>query len=307
MIDVKAALLWLLIEVGGRLPARVLYPLARVAGTLAWLVSPHLRGVTRDHMDHVPRLASNPHARDRAARGCARAVALYWADLARTAHLPPERAFEEYETFEGFHHLFEALDRGCGVILVTAHLGAPEFAVRAASHLGLDLLALTERNPSPRVNELLHRARRGHGAQFVEATTAGARAAIEHLRGGGVVAMVADRDIPRTGLAVPFFGERTTLPSGPAELARRTGAAIVPCFVLRRGVARYAIRFEPPLALPRTADRHADIEAGTLALARALEAGIASSPEQWFVTVPIWQGLPGAGRGDPTRIHRAHM
>ncbi|MFN8638013.1 MAG: lysophospholipid acyltransferase family protein [Dehalococcoidia bacterium] len=299
----KAALLRVLIEGFGRLPAGVLYPLAWLAGTLAWLVSPGLRGVTRDHMDHIPGLDSNPRARDRAARGCARAVALYWVDLARTAHLPADGAFDEYASFEGLPHLFEAVDRGCGVVLVTAHLGAPEFAVRAGPQLGLDVLALIERNASPRVNAILQRARRGLGARYAEATAGGARTALDHLRRGGTVALIADRDIARTGISVPFFEERTTLPAGPVELARRTGAALVPCFVLRRGVARYSVRFEPALPVARTSDRQRDIEAGTLALARALEAGIAAAPAQWFVTAPIWSGLHArahtAGRGRP--------
>lgn len=287
----KAALLWVLIEVGGRLPARALYILADLAGAAAWLGSARLRGVTRDHMDHIPRFARDSVARERAARGCVRAAALYWADLARTAHIDPAVAFGEYEAFDGLDHLFQALDRGCGVVLVTAHLGAPEFAVRAASHLGLDILALTERNESPRVNALLHGARRGHGARFEEAGVGGARAALAQLRAGGLVALIADRDLLGTGHSVPFFGERTTLPPGPIELALRTGAAVVPCFVFRRGVARYRIAFAPPVEVGASGDRARDLARGMLALAHALEGGIASAPGQWFALQPIWRGL----------------
>ncbi len=271
---------------------RPLYALADLAATIAWLASPRLRGVTRDHMDHLPRFSHDAPARDRAARGCVRAAARYWVDLARTAHLEPTVAFEEYETFDGMHHLFDALDRGCGVVLVTAHVGAPEFAVRAASHLGLDILALTERNPSPRVNALLHSARRRHGVRFEEAGVAGARSALAQLRRGGLVALVADRDVLGTGQAVPFFAERTTLPAGPIEFALRTGAAVVPCFVPRRGVARYRVTFAPPLDVESSGDRARDVARGMLALARALETGIARAPDQWFALQPTWRGLP---------------
>lgn len=287
----KSVLLRALIEGGGRLPGPLLYALGDVAAAVAWLASPRLRAVTRDHIDHLPGLARDRATRDRIARGCVRAAAYYWVDMARTAPLEPAVAFDEYVRFEGLERLFAALDRGCGVVLVTAHVGAPEFAVRAASHLGLNILALTERNPSPEVNELLHRARRRHGARFEEVGVAGARAALQQLRAGGTVALIADRDILRKGHAVPLFGERTTLPTGPIDLALRTGATVVPCWVLRRGVGRYSIEFTPPLELERTGDRANDLDRGLLALARALEAGIARAPAQWFALEPIWRGL----------------
>lgn len=287
----KAWCLRALVEYGGRLPAGLLYALADATAVLAWLASPRLRVVTRENMDHVPSFARDEGARDRAARGCIRATARYWADMARTAHLPPAVAFDEYVDFVGFDYLFTALDRGCGVILVTAHLGAPEFAVRAASHLGLDVLALTERNPSAEVNALLHDARRRHGAHFEEVGIAGTRAALQRLRRGGIVALIGDRDILGTGHPVPFFSERTTLPSGPIDLALRTGATVIPCWVLRRGVARYSVEFAPPLTFDRTGNRRAALDRGLWALARALEDGIARAPAQWFLLNPIWRGL----------------
>ena len=288
----KVALLWALIEVGGLLPARILYPLADLAAALAWACSPGIRGVTQGHMARVLGPTVSAQARDGAARGCVRSAARYWADMARTSHLDPAVAFEEFEGFEGIEHLYSAYDRGCGVVLVTAHLGAPEFAVRAASSLGLDILALTERLQPAAANALLHRARRRHGGRFIEADRGGARAALAQLRQGGLVALIADRDVLGTGVPTPFFGAPAPLPPGPIELALRTGAAVVPCFVLRTGIARCAVRFARPLAFPRTRDRAADQRDGMEALARALEAGIASAPDQWFALQPVWAHTP---------------
>lgn len=294
----KAALLWLLIEFGGRLPVRVLTVLADAAGTLAWWASPRLRAVTRDHMAHV--LGGGPSAddlaaRDRAARGCVRAAAHYWADLARYAHLDATHALEEYARFDGLDRLFAAVDAGRGVVMVTAHVGAPEFAIHVASALGLDVLALTQMNESRRVNALLHSARRRHGARFTEASLGGLRLAFEQLRCGRIVAMLVDRDMTGTGRAVPFFGEQTTLPEGPIELARRTGATILPCAVLRQGPGRYHVRIEAPLDLVS-----GDRDVAALALGAALERIIAAAPAQWFALQPIWSGLPSR----PRRSHR---
>jgi KDO2-lipid IV(A) lauroyltransferase len=300
----KFLVLWTLIEVGGHLPVRLLYALADLGGAFAWRCSPRLRAVTRDHMTRAlgPRGLESA-ARDRAARGCLRSAARYWADLARTSHLAPTIAFDEFESFAGIDDLFAAYDRGCGVVLVTAHVGVPEFAVRAASHFSLDILALTERVQPPRVNALLQRARRRHGARFVEAGLGGTREALEQLRRGALVALIADRDILGSGVPTTLFGAEAPLPPGPIELALRTGAAVVPCFVLRsdagvRTGPRCAVRFLPELALPRTHNRSADLHNGLEALARALEVGISMAPDQWFALQPVWKASAPARRTD---------
>lgn len=296
----KFVLLWLLIEVGGHLPARVLYVLADLGAAVAWGSFRTIRNVTRDHMAHVLGPTSDTRVRDRAARGCVRTAARYWVDLARTSHLDPAVAFEELDSFEGIEHLFAAYDGGRGIVLVTAHLGAPEFVIRTASQLSLDILALTERLEPPMVNALVHRARRRHGGRFIEADRAGVREAVEQLRRGGLVALMADRNVVGTGVPTQFFGAPAPLPAGPIELALRTGAAVVPCFVFRKGGAtggsryapRWVVRVLPPLAFPRTQDRVADRRDGMNALARALESGIAAAPDQWFVLQPVWSAHP---------------
>lgn len=306
----KFLLLWVLVEVGGALPARVLYALADIAGVLTWLSSPPARRVTRDHMDRVLGPAIDVRARDRAARGCVRSTMRYWMDFARASHLEPAVVFDEFQSFEGIAHLFAAVDRGCGVVLITAHLGAPEFAMRVASSFGLDILALTEQLEPPKLNALLQRARRRRGGRYVEVDLGGVRDALEQLRGGGLVALVADRDVLGSGVPTTLFGALAPLPPGPIELALRTGAAAVPCFVLRTDAAgsgviarpRYVVRFLPALEFPRTGDRAADLPGGLAALARALETGIALAPDQWFTLQPVWrQTVPSVPRPDRAR------
>ncbi len=225
-----------------------------------------------------------------------RTAALYWADLARHAHASPDHALAAYRSLAGLEGLRAAVAEGRGVLLVTAHLGAPEFAVHAAAALGIDVLALTQVNESATVNQLLGSARRRHGARFVDADLGGLRQALDQLRHGRVVALIADRDLSRSGRSVAFFGERTSLPSGPIELARRTGAVVLPAFVLRVAPGRYALRFEARIDLAS-----GTAEDAATALATALEAGIRRAPDQWFVLEPIWTGIPSAR---PAR-HRA--
>ena len=285
--------LWVWIRVLGRLPLRALYGLADAAGTLAWYGSPRLRRVTLDHVRRVSAAEATPRRRARAARGCVRSAARYWADMARAAHLPERDPLDRLESIEGVEHFFEAYDRGCGVLFVSAHLGNPETLMRGVGTLGFDVLVLTEPLSPPRLHELVHEVRQAPGVRFVPADRGGVRLALEQLRAGRILAVLADRDVLGTAPPRPFFGEPARLPSGAVELALRTNAKIVTGFVRRAGGSRMRVTLDPPIELARSGDRAADVEAGMLRITRALEAGIGRSPEQWFALHPVWDS-PGS-------------
>ena len=223
-----------------------------------------------------------------------RSAARYYADFARTVHLTQQQAFDEVESFEGLDHFYAAIDRGCGVVLLSAHLGSPEYIFRSAGYLGLDFLVLTEPLSPPAVHDFIHAVRRAPGVRFEPASGSALRESLRQLRSGGVVAVTGDRDIQQSGMAVAFFGERARLPTGPVELALRTGASLVPGFVTRTNDGRYRVVFRPALALSRGGDKAADVAEGMRAVARALEEAIAAAPEQWFALAPVWSGLEPA-------------
>lgn len=286
----------LLVWVGGRVPPRALDAAASALGTLAWYASPAVRAVTRDHMRHV--LGHDaPAARiDAAARGCARTTARYYADFATGPHRGAARPFERAE---GLHHITDAAARGHGLILLSAHLGSPESIGQTLVELGLDLLVFTEPLRPAALHDYVQRIRETTtpGARFVTADLAGVRQAIEHLRRGGVVAALGDRDVLGTGVPQLFFGERARLPAGIADLALRTGAEVIAGFALRTPGGGIRAVVEPPLDLPSTGDATADRDEARRRILAALERGIRLAPDQWFPLQPIWSGLDGAGEG----------
>lgn len=288
-------LLWCWVRLAGRLPRRALYRIADLGAALAWLVSPRLREVTRSHMRRASPPEATARERDRAARGCLRSAARYWADLAWAAHRPPERAIERLEGVDGFEHFFAAIDRGCGAVFVSAHLGSPEHMIRTVGALGLDVVVLTEPLSPPALHRLVHDVREAPGVRFVPADRRGVRTALEQLRRGGAIAILGDRDVLGSGQALPFFGEPARLPRGPVELALRANAELVVGFVrhTERGGVRLSV--DPPLALPRSGDREADAAAGMELLLRALERGIRASPDQWFALHPVWDEPGSSG------------
>lgn len=287
---IRLRLLRLLVRVADRVPVGVLYALATAGATVAWYGSSSLRGVTRDHMRHVFPAAAPRQAIDAAARGAVRSAAHYYVDFARYARLRPDDVFAHVGSIEGIPALYEAYDRGRGVILASAHLGNPEFIGQALAPL-FDTVVLTEQLEPPALHDYVHEVRALSGVRFVPADRAGAREALRQLRRGGVLGLLADRDVLGTAEPFPFFGERAPMPRGAVELAWMTGAALVAGFVIRSTPGRYQIQLreiEVPTRADGSGDRDADIEAGMRRLMAALETGIRSAPDQWFALSPIW-------------------
>jgi lauroyl/myristoyl acyltransferase len=269
---------------------------------LAWFASGRLRETTRDHMRHVFPPNTPRRTLDRAARGAVRSAALYYVDFARYAHLEPDAAFDQVDSIEGIAAVFEAYDRGRGLILASAHLGNPEFIAEALGPI-FPTMVLTEPLQPAALHEFVHDVRAHAGVRFVPADGSGVREAIRHLRCGGVLGMLVDRDVLGTGEPFPFFGERAPMPRGAVELAWMTGAAIVVGLVIRTSPGRYRIRLtevEVPTREAGSGDRAVDIETGMRRATAAIEAGIREAPDQWFALSPIWKdGFAG------TDEHRA--
>ncbi len=104
----------------------------------------------------------------------------------------------------------------------------------------------------------------------------------DRLRDNGLVCLMADRDLTRSGVQVDFFGEPTRMPAGPAKLAIATGAALLPVHCWYEG-GRMVTRFHPPLDTSS-----GDVGAITQALADRFARNIAAHPADWHMMQPQW-------------------
>jgi KDO2-lipid IV(A) lauroyltransferase len=123
--------------------------------------------------------------------------------------------------------------------------------------------------------------RRSQGFTVIPLTRTAGLSVVRALRANQIVALVSDRDIAGGGVEVEFFGERTTLPPGPAALASRFGAPLLPTAVYFDGAGHHAV-VRPPLPLV------GDTATDTQALAYELEDLIRAAPEQWHLFQPNW-------------------
>jgi KDO2-lipid IV(A) lauroyltransferase len=212
----------------------------------------------------------------------------YWLEILR---LPADVRHGDVVpnfTITGYEHVTDALAAGRGVILALPHLGGWEWAAAWMAAQGHHMLAVVEPLQPPELFEWFVRQREAIGLEVVPIGPDVSRIVLRALRDNRIVCLLSDRDLTGDGVEVEFFGERTTLPAGPATLALRTRAALLPVAVYfstgrgHRGVVR------PPIATSRTAPLRADIARITQCLAHEFETLIRAAPEQWHLLQPNW-------------------
>jgi lauroyl/myristoyl acyltransferase len=284
------------------LPPRAAYLLASLIGELSFALNTPARRVALAHMRRI----LGPHAPSatvvRAARGCFRAATYYYTDLARTPLMDPARFSRENIRDYGFGYLADAVAAGRGAVVATLHYGNPEFTSQCLGARGVTFLALVEPLDPPALHELFQRHRRSQGQEFVEVGLGGIKRAIRHLRGGGVVAMLIDRDIQHSGVDVPFFGAPARLPVGAVDLALHTGADLLPTITRRIRTDAFEATIEAPMQLIRTGDRDEDRRINTARLIKRFEKYLRQDPSQWFVLEePVWRSGPASGHESPRR------
>jgi KDO2-lipid IV(A) lauroyltransferase len=200
----------------------------------------------------------------------------------------------EMTQVEGRENMERALDQGKGVIMLSAHFGNVDVLLQVPLALGVPLTTPVEHIQPERLFQYTLRLRTGHGLRMYP--TGGPMMGLYRvLKRGGMIALAADRGIDVSTRKVDFFGVPARLPEGPVRLALRTGAALVPGFGLRLPDDSFQVCIEPPLDLPNTGDREADIAAGMEMMVDMLERHISKHPEQWLMAKPVWPMDAGNG------------
>ncbi len=214
----------------------------------------------------------------------------YWADTLRLPSLTPEIIDRGFEV-EGYGHIIDCIDAGLGPIMVLPHVGGWEWAAAWLGRVAqIPVTAVVERLEPADVFEWFADLRQSYGISIVPLGPGAARPLLRAIKDGHVVCLLADRDIEGGGQQVEFFGHRTTVPSGPALLAARSGTVLLPTVVYFRGsecFCRVGAPIRPDTNLPL---RQAVAET-TQTLTSELEKLIAAQPGQWHVLQPNWPDL----------------
>jgi KDO2-lipid IV(A) lauroyltransferase len=199
---------------------------------------------------------------------------------------------------EGLEHYLAAQARGKGVLVLTGHLGAWELSSFYHSLMGYPMGMVIRRLDNRRLDEFVNGIRCMHGNRVLHKDDF-ARGLLTAMRAGETVGILMDTNMtPPQGVFVDFFGRPACTASGLARVALKTGAAVVPGFMMwEPAEQKYVLHFGAELAFARTGDDDADVLEATQMCARATEDWVRRYPDQWLWIHRRWKTRPAGESG----------
>lgn len=213
----------------------------------------------------------------------------YWMESFRLPTWSPERIKASIDVTDA-HRLTDGLDSGRGVILALPHLGNWDLAgAWVTTDLKVPFTTVAERLKPESLYDRFVAYREGLGMEVLPHNGGAAFGTLaRRLRSGGLVCLVADRDLSASGVEVSFFGDTARMPAGPALLAQQTGALLLPVTLSYDETPVMKARIHPAVEVPESGERAGKTSVMTQALADAFALGIAEHPEDWHMLQRLW-------------------
>jgi Kdo2-lipid IVA lauroyltransferase/acyltransferase len=290
------ALVWLFVHGLRSLPRRVARAVGAAIGLLAYRVLGRLRGVGIRNLELAfPDLSEGE--REALLRRDYRNLGWLLAEFCLMPGYTAESA-SRFIRYEGLENYTRARDRGKGVLVLTGHLGAWELSSFYHSLMGRPMGMVIRRLDNPLVDQFVNRIRCLHGNRVIHKDDF-ARGLIASMRAGETVGILMDTNMtPPQGVFVPFFGVQACTASGMARVASKTGAAVVPGFLLwDEGEGRYVLHFGEELEVVNTGDSEGDALVNTAAFTTSIEGYIRRYPDQWLWMHRRWKTRPSGEEG----------
>ncbi|WP_330280282.1 phosphatidylinositol mannoside acyltransferase [Streptomyces sp. NBC_00569] len=271
-----------------KLPEPVAVRLGRTIADLTW----------RRRGKSVLRLESNlarvvpdasPERLKELSKAGMRSYLRYWMESFRLPSWSADRVRNGFD-IDDVHHLTDGLASDKGVILALPHLGNWDLAgAWVTTELETPFTTVAERLKPETLYDRFVAYRESLGMEVLPHEGGSAFGTLaRRLRGGGLVCLVADRDLSESGVEVKFFGDTARMPAGPAILAQQTGALLLPVTLWYDESPVMRGRIHAPIEVPETGTRAEKTSVMTQALADAFATGIADHPEDWHMLQRLW-------------------
>ncbi len=197
----------------------------------------------------------------------------------------------KYVSIEGSHHIEQSIAQGKGTILITGHFGNWELLAACISAKVAPVTPIVRKLRSPRLDAIVSSNRAKVGYATIDRDT-GVRNALKCLKRNEVLGIVADVDTTVKGVFVDFFGIPAYTPYSPVAFALRTGANILPTFIIRQPDGTHRVIIEPPLELEHCDDKEQELVINTQKFTKIIEDYIRKYPEQWIWMHERWKTRP---------------
>ncbi len=280
-----------LIKLFGAMPRSIAY---RAAGMLGWLgfhlASRQRRTGLQNLRMALPELSAADQ--QKTLRGCFQNLGRL---LVEFTHFPDlnKSNISQFVAHDGLENYLEGLSRGRGVIFMTAHFGAWELSSFAHAVYGYPLKFIVRPIDNRRVEKLISRYRTLSGNVPVQRRSA-ARDILKALRENEAVGILFDQNTTRSeGVFANFFGISAATTPAIALFALRTGAAVVPGFLIwDAALKKHRLRLDPPVELINTGNLERDVLENTKQFNAILEGYIRKHPDQWLWIHRRWKTRP---------------
>lgn len=276
--------------------------LGRWFGRLFWLFSSHTRRRAERQLLEAGVVPDKPAARQ-GARKVFESLGMVAMEWFHSNKWDRERLCRQVR-MEGREVIDNLQAKGRGIIFISAHMGNWELLLRAfEAHTGKTMAVVMAERRNPELTRWLIRLREAGGSKLIPAHSANI-GMVRHVRKGGFLGLIADQDSTRArGVFVDFFHKPAYTPAGPAHLAHRLGAPIVPLGIIREphDPKRHLIHFGNPIEPDPQMNEETDILRITQTYTRVLEDWIRQHPTQWAWVHNRWNHRPG----DKIRIRSA--
>ena len=276
----------------GHLPLTLQYHMGRVAGFIAYQIDRSHRRIALKNLelaygDELPGVE-----RIRIVRELYRGLGLGLMEFFRIPWLKPGD-FEGFVEVDGLEHMEKALAKGKGVIFSTAHFGNWELMAAYCAVMVHPIDIIARKMDIKPIEEFMLWLRSRSGNRMIPKKKS-MRKLLRVIKDNGVLGILVDQNVTRSeAVFVNFFDTLASTNKGPALIAQRTGAVVIPAFIIREGKGRtHRIVIEKEVELASSGDKDADTLENTQRITASVERMIRRYPEQWFWVHRRWRTRP---------------
>lgn len=199
---------------------------------------------------------------------------------------------DDFVRIENIGMLNDALKKGKGAIVLTAHFGNWEMLALTIKVKGYPGSVVGRRLYFHKYDRYLNYLRKVNDVNVIYRDQS-PRNILKVLKAGGIMGMLADQDVDSVeGVFVDFFGKPAYTPIGPAALAMASGAALVPAFIIRGEDGKHTLMIDKPVEIADTGNREADLLTNTRRWSDVVESYIRRYPDQWVWMHRRWKTRP---------------
>jgi len=204
----------------------------------------------------------------------------------------PKMDMESYRRkvrVEGLEEALKLLEKKKGGLLLIGHFGNWELMGFMSKVIGNPILVIAKPIKDPRIDRWVTGIRQAAGLEFLPPKGA-TRKVIQALSQNRVVGILIDQRAKRSrGIWADFFGKKAPTAPGLAALAIKSGAPVIPVFMIRNGFKKHLLLIKEPMKLVQTGDMKKDVATNTQLFTHTLESMIRQYPDQWFWIHRRWE------------------